>query len=63
MQKLRQKIFESGKVKELSTTEDILFSSSSAAADFVIGYSVSGPETWKAKDWRTLKEIENNQTN
>ena len=47
MQKLRQKIFESGKVKEFTTTEDILFSSSSAAADFVLGYSVSGPQTWK----------------
>lgn len=37
MQKLRQKIFDSGKVKNLTTTEDILFSSSSAAADFVLG--------------------------
>ena len=63
MQKLRQKIFESGKVKEFTTTEDILFSSSSAAADFVLGYSVSGPQTWKTKDGRTLKEIENSQTN
>lgn len=63
MQKLRQKIFESGKVKEFTTTEDILFSSSSAAADFVLGYNVSGPQTWKTKDGRTLKEIENSQTN
>ncbi len=63
MQKMRQKIFESGKVANLVTTEDILFSSSSAAADFILGYSVSGPQTWKAKDGRTLKEIENSQTN
>ena len=55
MQKLRQKIFESGKAKEFTTTEDILFSSSSAAADFVLGYNVSGPQTWKTKDGRTLK--------
>ena len=28
------------------------------AADFILGYSVSGPQTWKSKDGRTLKEIE-----
>lgn len=62
MQKLRQKILGSGKVQNWKTTEDILFSSSSAAADFVLGYSVSGPQTWKSKDGRTLKDIENSQT-
>lgn len=63
MQKMRQKIFDSAKVVNLTTTEDILFSSSSAAADFILGYSVSGPKTWKTKDGRTLKDIENSQTN
>lgn len=58
MQKLRQRIFDSGKVEDFTTKEDILFSSSSAAADFILGYSVSGPQTWKSKDGRTLKEIE-----
>lgn len=62
MQKLRQKLFDSSKIDNLVTTEDILFSSSSAAADFILGYSVSGPRTWKSKDGRTLKEIEDNQT-
>jgi hypothetical protein len=62
MQKLRQKLFNSDKVKDLITTEDILFSSSSAAADFILGYSVSGPRTWKTKDGRSLKEIENTDT-
>lgn len=62
MQKLRQKLFDSGKVQNLTTTEDILFSSSSAAADFILGYSVSGPRTWKSKDGRILKDIENSQT-
>lgn len=62
MQKLRQKIFDSGKVQNFTTTEDILFSSSSAAADFILGYSVSGPQTWKTKNGRTLKDIENSQT-
>lgn len=62
MKKLRDKIFAEGKVVNLTTTEDILFSSSSAAADFVLGYSASGPRTWKTKDGRTLKEIEDRAT-
>ena len=55
---LREKILSSDKVKDYKTTEDILFSSSSAAADFVLGYSVSGPMTWKDDSGRSLKEIE-----
>jgi predicted GIY-YIG superfamily endonuclease len=62
VRKLRQKYFDDGKVKNLVTTEDILFSSSSAAAAFLLGYSVSGPATWKTKDGRTLKDIEDSQT-
>ena len=62
MKKLRDKIFAEGKVENMTTTEDILFSSSSAAADFVLGYSASGPRTWKAKDGHTLKEIEDSAT-
>ncbi|MCI5958203.1 MAG: GIY-YIG nuclease family protein [Lachnospiraceae bacterium] len=61
MQRLRQKIMDSNKVQNFKTTEDILFSSSSAAADCILGYSVSGPQTWKSKDGRTLKEIENSE--
>ncbi len=55
---IRKKYFDAGKVKDLTTTEDIIFSSSSAAADFVTGYSISGPASWKNKDGATLKEIE-----
>ena len=62
MLKQRQKLFDSSKVENLITTEDILFSSSSAAADFILGYSASGPRTWKTKDGKILKEIESNQT-
>ena len=62
MKKLREKLFLDGKVEDLTTTEDILFSSSLAAADFILGYSVSGPRTWKTEDGRTLKEIEDNET-
>ena len=56
--KLREKYLADGKVETLTTTEDILFSSSSAAADFILGYSVSGPKTWTDKSGRSLKEIE-----
>ena len=59
MVKLRNRIFEEGKVVNLVTIEDISFSSPSAAADFVLGYSVSGPKTWKDKEGRSLKELEN----
>lgn len=62
MQKQRQKLLDSSKVNGLVTTEDILFSSSSAAASFILGYSVSGPLKWKNKKGKTLKEIEINQT-
>lgn len=62
MQKWRQTLIDSDKVQNWKTTEDILFSSSSAAADFILGCSVSGPQMWKTKDGRTLKDIENSQT-
>ena len=61
--KLRNELITEGKVVDGVTTEDILFSSSSAAATFALGYGVSGPQTWKAKDGRTLKEIEESCTN
>lgn len=56
--KLREKLFREGKVENLKTTEDILFSSSSAAADFLLGYSVSGPRTWKNNQGVSLKELD-----
>lgn len=55
---LRKKHFNAGKVKDLTTVEDIIFSSSSAAADFVTGYSISGPQNWKNKDGVILKDLE-----
>lgn len=59
MIKLRKKHFDAGHVNAgFVTTEDILFSSSSAAAGFITGYSISGPANWKTKNGRTLKEIE-----
>lgn len=57
--KLREKMFKDGKIDNLKTTEDLLFSSSSAAAGFLLGYSVSGPGTWKNSSGITLKDLEN----
>ena len=62
MIKLREKHITEKRVVDNVTEEDILFNSSSAAAVFVLGYSVSGPMTWKTKDGRTLKEIEASTT-
>lgn len=61
MKRLRQQLLSSDKVQDLITTEDILFSSSSAAAVFLLGYSISGPQAWKTKDGRTLKELESTE--
>lgn len=62
MKNLRQKLIESDKIQNHVIKENILFSSSSAAASFVLGYSVSGPQRWKTKDEKTLKELEENET-
>ena len=42
--------------------EDVLFSSPSYAAMFVIGKSANGLTSWKDEDGRSLKEIENSET-
>ncbi|MBQ5355887.1 MAG: DUF4357 domain-containing protein [Clostridia bacterium] len=34
------------------------FSSSSAAAAFAVGYSISGPREWKTEKGETLKKYE-----
>ena len=62
MARLREGYLNSERVIDFKTTEDILFSSSSAAGAFVTGYSVSGPLTWKNKDGKLLKEIEAEET-
>ncbi len=58
MLKTIEKYKQDGKVIDSVVQEDILFSSSSAAAGFVLGYSASGPQTWKDTNGRSLKEIE-----
>ena len=54
----RNKLLAAGKIKDLVTTEDILFSSSSAAGAVLAGYNVSGPMNWKDASGKSLKEIE-----
>lgn len=60
MVKMREKYLKEGKVENLVITEELLFSNSSAAADFVLGYSIGDPRTWKTKNNRSLEEIEDN---
>ena len=57
---MRKKYIESELVEDYTTTDDIVFSSPSAAADFVFGYSVSGPAQWKNAAGISLKELEAN---
>ncbi|WP_158588832.1 GIY-YIG nuclease family protein [Butyrivibrio sp. XB500-5] len=52
----RDAMIASDKVDNNTTTEDILFTSPSAAADFLVGYSVSGPANWKDKKGTALKD-------
>ena len=60
---LRNKLHSAGKIKDLVTTEDILFSSSSAAGAVLAGYNVSGPMNWKNTSGKSLKEIEAEKMN
>lgn len=49
---------ESGEIVDDVLQCDKLFSSSSAAAAFAVGYSISGPQQWKNDRGETLKSIE-----
>lgn len=55
---LRRQYINDGKVVDRVLQQNILFSSSSAAANFLLGYTVSGPQSWKDKSGKLLKEIE-----
>ena len=52
----------SGEIKDGVLQNDKLFSSSSAAAAFAVGYSVSGPQEWKTEQGETLKSFETKET-
>lgn len=44
-----------------TTTTDVVFKSSSTAANFVTGSSTNGLTAWRNEDGRTLKEILNSE--
>lgn len=60
--KIKDRLLKDGVLKEsdnsLVATEDILLSSSSYAAAIVAGTSRSGPQSWKAANGKTMKQIE-----
>ncbi|MBN2795115.1 MAG: GIY-YIG nuclease family protein [Clostridia bacterium] len=60
--KLRKQYLSDGTVVNNVFLKDTLFSSPSAAADFILGYSASGPRSWKNSQGKSLKEI-NEQEN
>ena len=58
---IRNKVEESracGEIKDDTLMIDKLFSSSSAAAAFAAGYSISGPQQWKTEKGESLKKYE-----
>lgn len=58
---IRQKVElsrQTGEIQDDILQVDKLFSSSSAAAAFATGYSISGPQQWKSEDGKTLKFYE-----
>ncbi len=59
---IKGELVASGKLADkgalLEFTEDVLFSSSSAAAAVVYGNSTNGRLSWKTDDGRTLKDVE-----
>jgi hypothetical protein len=60
--KLREQLIEKDILKQTDTgyvfTKDYLFKSPSQAAAIIVGYSISGPKSWKNQDGKSLKEIE-----
>lgn len=58
---LRTKLIDTKKIVDFQVTEDILFTSSSAAAATLLGYPASGPKCWKNSKGLSLKEIEAKQ--
>lgn len=58
----RQKLIDSEALqlygKKYKFEKEVLFSSPSAAAAIIVGYSYNGPQGWKNKNGRSLKDIE-----
>ena len=55
---LRKKYEENGKIQNHILQEDIEFTSPSAAAKFVTGYSINGWTAWKDIEGRDLNHLE-----
>lgn len=55
--KLREQYLNDGTVVDNIFTRDTLFTSPSAASDFILGNSTSGKEQWKNKDGISLKNL------
>jgi hypothetical protein len=59
---LRQKLINEGTLELAGNKyifkENVLFKAASPAAAIVVGYNINGPQSWKDKTGRTLKEIE-----
>lgn len=58
--KRRKNAVESALLKDWITTEDILFSSSSAAAAFIMGYAINGLRNWKNSEGISVGELRKN---
>lgn len=56
----RKNAIESRLLKDWVTTEDMLFSSSSAAAAFILGYAYNGPKNWKNSECISVGELRKN---
>lgn len=55
--KMRKQYLSDGTIIDGYFSKDTCFSSPSAASDFILGYSTSGPLTWKDSNGKTLKEL------
>lgn len=60
--KLRAKLILERKIVDHIFAEDVLFTSSSAASDCILGMSSSGPTRWKTNERYTLKQIEEGES-
>ena len=64
---LRDKLIGNGDLKLVENKfifqKNILFNSPSAAAAIIVGYSMNGPQNWKNKIGRSLKDIETQRLN
>lgn len=54
----RDRLIHANQPSDYTTKEDMLFSSATAAAEFVLGYIVSGPQVWKNESGTPLKDLQ-----